>query len=434
MKPITLPRSEYRRLPLSARSYIDHYADEYKRADNWTKLTDIAYLLKRGVNLLPKFIEDINDHLDVYRDYEDIAKQSIAYYIELLRSGSKYGTSSRELHDKMSFQELFQLMSEEILYRYWEHNTRDGRYVECGFDDVHFDYDEIASRYKGSDNPKRDFIRYIKTSKETLRNIEVTESSIWCKNGWKLVADKLDTMWSDKEEDERIYPGDENFVHQFNTKNASAYQYQYIVGVPPMPFSGNLLDAKVVILTLNPGYVEEINKDWCQKLQDGPQKRLVFFMKGALCFFNDAIYDDDDNGCSRIQGDRYWEKSFAKLALEAYGKPSTEVGHPIYHDIAFLQLVGYHSEKFKDSAGIRHIPSMLFTNLLVKYLATKTDKTFLILRSERRWKEVFGDELWEQLSTQGRIITKGHKGMSQAITRGNIKDGGFDRLVDILKA
>lgn len=110
----------------------------------------------------------------------------------------------------MSFQELFQLMTEEILYRYWEHNTRDDSYVECGFDDVHFDYDEIASRYKSSDNPKRDFIRYIKTSKETLRNIEVTKSSIWCKNGWKLLADKLYgyTVWSDRKEDERVYPGD----------------------------------------------------------------------------------------------------------------------------------------------------------------------------------------------------------------------------------
>lgn len=432
MKSITLFRSESRRLPLSARSYIDHCADEYKRVDNWTKLAHIAYLLKRGVNLLPEFVKDINRHLDRYSDYEDIAKQSIAYYIELLRTEDTYGIFSCHLPERMSFQELFQLLTEEILYRYWEHDTGDGRHVECNFDDVHFDYDEIASRYKSSDNSKRDFIRYIKTSKETLRNIEVTESSIKCKNGWKLLADKLYgyTVWSDRKEDERVYPGDETFIHQFNEKNAPAYRY--VVGVPPMPFSGNLLDAKVVVLTLNPGYVEEVNKDRCLDMPARDKEQLMCLMRNALLFGNDGIYDDYE--CSRIQGDRYWEKSFAELAMEAYGRPSTEAGHPIYHDIAFLQLVGYHSEKFKDSAGIRHIPSMLFTNLLVKYLATKTDKTFLILRSERRWKEVFGDELWEQLSAQGRIITKGHKGMSQAITRGNIKDGGFDRLVGILKA
>jgi len=32
------------------------------------------------------------------------------------------------------------------------------------------------------------------------------------------------------------------------------------------------------------------------------------------------------------------------------------------------------------------------------------------------------------------LITKGHKGMSQKITRGNLKkDNGFDKLVNILK-
>ena len=153
MKTITQPCTEYLKLPLSVRSYIDYCADEYKWADNWTKLADIAYLLKRGVNLLPEFIEDIDRHLDVYSDYEDIAKQSIAKYIEMLRTDNKSSISSRILPDRMSFPELFQLLTEEILYRYWEHNTYDGRYVECNFDDVHFDYDEIVSRYKAATIP-----------------------------------------------------------------------------------------------------------------------------------------------------------------------------------------------------------------------------------------------------------------------------------------
>ena len=108
--------------------------------------------------------------------------------------------------------------------------------------------------------------------------------------------------------------------------------------------------------------------------------------------------------------------------------------HPIFHDIAFFQLIGYHSEKFRYSSGIKHLPSRIFTNLLAKYLATKTDKTFLILRSESLWKEPFGEELWSKLEKEGRLITKGHKGMSQKITRGNLKkDNGFDKLVKLLK-
>ena len=199
-----------------------------------------------------------------------------------------------------------------------------------------------------------------------------------------------------------------------------------------MPFSGNLLQAKIVILTLNPGYVEEVNKTKCMAMKRADKKQLLCLMRNALSLQGEGIYDSYD--CSREQGDHYWEKAFDLLAMEAYGIPSSEKCHPIYHDIAILQLIGYHSEKFKYTVGIKHLPSTIFTNLLAKYLATKTDKTFLVLRSEALWKETFGEELWNELEREGRIVAKGHKGMSQKISRRNLKKGnGFDKLVYILK-
>ena len=124
----------------------------------------------------------------------------------------------------------------------------------------------------------------------------------------------------------------------------------------------------------------------------------------------------------------------SNLALEAYDRPSTEKCHPIFEDVAFLQLIGYHSIKFKYAVGIKHLPFTIFLHLLVKYLATKTDKTFLVLRSEKLWEEIMGEELWNKLIVEGRIITKGHKGMAQAISRGKIKkNNGYDKLVNILK-
>lgn len=432
---ITLTHTSKTSLPKSVRSYIDSCSDEYNEIDTWTKIAHIAYRVKRGINLLPDFIEDIKRHMEhpAYGNYEDLAKQSIAYYIEKLRTDRKQNITIVALPDKMTFSAHFQLLTEEILYRYWEKDIEDGK-VECHFDDVHYDYDEIASRYGDidPDTATHDFIRYISTSKETLRNIEVDENIIRRKNGWsKLTKDLFGyTVWSDKAEDERIYPGDATFIHEFNKKVEP--KYQYVVGVPPMPFSGNLLNSKVVLLTLNPGYIEEVNKDKCMALRPAEKEQLLCLMRNALNFCGEGIYDGYE--CSRIQGDYYWEKAFSHLAMEAYGRPSTEKDHPIFEEIAFLQFIGYHSVKFRYSAGIKHMPSMVFTNLLVKYLATKTNKTFLCLRSETLWKEVFGDELWNRLESEGRIITKGHKGMSQAITRGNLKkDNGFDRLVNILK-
>ena len=434
---VRLRHTEDLSLPRSARSYIDSCATEFHDADDNTKIAEIAYRLKRGADLLPIFIEDIRQHVEhpAYGTYEDIARSSIASYIDILRTGSKFSLATSHLADRMKFPALFRLLTEEILYRYWEQplydQNIDSDMVECHFDNVRFDYNEIAARYKDVPNAKREFFKYIFTSNETLRNIDVDESSIRLKNGWKLLADKMSgyNVWSDKKEDERIYPGDAAILHAFNGKNEPKYQYR--TEVPPMPFSGNLLRAKVVILTLNPGYVEKANKDKCLEMEEAEKEQLIHLMRKALTLDGYGIYDHTD--CSREQGDHYWEIAFAKLAMDAYGIPSDQNCHPIYEDIAFFQLIGYHSVKFKDSAEIRHLPSMVFTKLLIKYLATKTNMTFLILRSEELWKETLGEDLWKLLETDGRLITKGHKGMSQHITRGNIKkDNGYDKLVNIL--
>ena len=432
MKTITIDQSSNMRLPNSVRSYIDSFAYEFSKTDAWTKIAHIAYRIRRGINLLTYFMEDIEQHMEdlAYKDYENTAKQSIASYIELLRIDENF-VFTMELSESNSFPKLFQLLTEEILYRYWEENVNDEK-VECHFDDVHYDYDEIASRYIDATTGKRDFIKYISTSQETLRNIDVDKYNIMMKNGWAMVAENLyrHPLWSDKVEDELIYPGDAAFIHDFNNKMES--MYKYVVGVPPMPFSGNLLDAKVVILTLNPGYVEKVNKDLCVNMNDSEKKQLLRLMRNALVFHGEGIYDGYDS--SRKQGVYYWQKAFDQLAIEAYGKPSSEMYHPIFHDIAFFQLIGYHSGKFRYSSGIKHLPSTIFTNLLMKYLVTKTNKAFLILHSEALWKEIMGEEQWNRLESEGRIITKGHKGMSQKISRDNIKkDNGFDKLVNILK-
>lgn len=430
---ITLTHTSDLELPLSARSYLDDCCHEYQSTDAWTKIAQIAYRIKRGANFLQEFVEDINRHKvdPAYSNYEYLAKRSLGYYIELLRTNEEQDITRFYLFDKMSFPALYQLMVEEILYRYWEEDLYNDNKVGCHFDKVHYDYDEIAKRYTG-ENATKEFFKYISTSKETLRNIDITSYSIKMKNCWEHVSNKIgyiNKVWSEQKEDELIYPGDETFIHQFNENTES--KYKFIVGVPPMPFSGNLLKSKVVILTLNPGYIESVNKDKCIQMDPTEKKQLLQLIREALLLHGRAIYNEYE--CSRVQGDYYWQKSFAKIAMDAYGKPSSEINHPIYEDIAFLQLIGYHSEKFKYSTKIKSLPSSIFNNLLVKYLATKTDKTFLVLRSENLWKEVFGDDLWNKLEAEGRIITKGHKGMSQAITRGNIKkDNGYDKLVKVL--
>ena len=92
MRTIRINRNSDLRLPHSVRSYIDGCAHEFSETDEWTKIAHIAYRIKRGANLLPSFMEDIERHMadPAYHDYENTAKQSIASYIELLRIDENY--------------------------------------------------------------------------------------------------------------------------------------------------------------------------------------------------------------------------------------------------------------------------------------------------------------------------------------------------------
>ena len=131
MKTVTIKRSSDMELPRSVRSYIDGCAHEFSEIDAWTKIAHIAYRLKRGASLLPDFMDDIKRHMEnpACHDYEDMAKLSIASYIELLRI-NKTSVYTIKLSENNSFPKLFQLLTEEILYRYWEENVNDNK-VEC---------------------------------------------------------------------------------------------------------------------------------------------------------------------------------------------------------------------------------------------------------------------------------------------------------------
>lgn len=66
-----------------------------------------------------------------------------------------------------------------------------------------------------------------------------------------------------------------------------------------------------MILTLNPGYVETVNKDLCLKMSDTQKGQLLSLMRDALKLYGDAIYDEHE--CSREQGDHYWQNLFLGL-------------------------------------------------------------------------------------------------------------------------
>lgn len=77
--------------------------------------------------------------------------------------------------------------------------------------------------------------------------------------------------------------------------------------------------------------------------------------------------------------------------------------------------------------------------MLIHYLALNTDTLFVVSRSEKLWKRLIGDEIWEMLDNDKRLVHRkkfeNKKGITQAIrtqgfTKASFEDGGFDRIAD----
>lgn len=96
-------------------------------------------------------------------------------------------------------------------------------------------------------------------------------------------------------------------------------KYRFIVGVPPMPFTGNLLQAKIVILTLNPGYVEEVNKNKCMAMKYADKKQLLCLMRNALNLQGEGIMPSYLSWHCYITAHRL---SFWKIQIHCWNKTS----------------------------------------------------------------------------------------------------------------
>lgn len=92
----------------------------------------------------------------------------------------------------------------------------------------------------------------------------ITLDELQEKNGWKEVLPLLsgrDLFFHGKK---LVYPGDWEYIKDkvcMYEEGDMDDEKKFIVSIPPEPWSSNILTAKVVILSLNPGYVPQLNKE-----------------------------------------------------------------------------------------------------------------------------------------------------------------------------
>lgn len=163
----------------------------------------------------------------------------------------------------------------------------------------------------------------------------------------RSVRDLVD-FWStrDKLDYEGLVPGD------------GPYDYRPDV---VLPYCGDLDDARVVALFLNPGYDDSTEKWFAVHekhiyASTRQEDRTFWLAKGAS---------------------RYWTTKWAPVAKK-FGSTSLD-------ECAFVNLVPYASPHFKETKGIYDVESVRLARAYAKELASDPTRLVLVCRKTRVW-------------------------------------------------
>lgn len=410
-------------LPHGIRAYIDFCSDEFGHLAIEDKLCNLGFAVTRGMNLYAEIKTNINEHVkhDEYRNYEANAKHSLLTYIDYLRETESLLTDIFPEHKDVDLVRLVNLLVEEILLRYNEHPDMKDREYTVHFASIPVDYSAIINRFK---NDKQSFYNYLLTSQESISKASVSRDYILYLNRWKELLPKLsgEELYFTYE---IVYPSDEKYVHQYNDSRKDKPAKQLVLNVPPEPWSGNILNSKLVLLSLNPGYVEHLNKSLANMFK--PQmaeaviqdKRFVLSMDGSKFDYHEP---------TRILGEYYWCKNIMPLGVAVYGEQDKE---DIFNRVSLCQYLAYSS---LESPVIKDLlPSQRFTKMVLLYLATSVKNVkFLVLRASSQWKTLMGDGLWNYLMDNNRLLISEHY-RSQCLSERNIGVENYRIIVEHLK-
>lgn len=414
-------------LPHRMRAYIDSYSHEFKKLSLEDKLCNLGFALTRNIDLYTEIKKDIDEHAkdNQYRNYELYAKQTLLNYIDYLRETETFLTDILLEQKNIDLIQIVNLLAEEILLRYNEHpNTKSQEYT-VSFVSIPINYTEIINRFNiKSPDGKLSFYNYLLTSQESISKASISKEYILYLNRWKELLPGLsgyDLYFTYN----MVFPGDEKYVSTYNEAQKDKPNKQLILNIPPEPWSGNILNSKLVILSLNPGYIEHLNKNLANMFK--PQmaeeimedKRKVLLMEGSKF---------DDYEPTRILGDYYWRKNIMPLGVAVHGKSNQE---NIFSQVSLCQYLAYTSQ---ESPNIKNLlPSQKFTKMMLLYLATSVkDVKFLILRASSQWKTLMGESLWNYLKDNNRLLISKHY-RNQCLSEKNIGVENYKIIIEHLK-
>lgn len=422
------------------KAYVDDYCHEFGQTDTDTKLMHLLYVADKGFDILSHIREFLDNHPEIA---QDSIKQTLAYFVSHLRypEGDRYVDDqfamANFLKETLSLEKVLDLLMMEIRLRF--SYTEDDKSVN--FTQKYLRWDSLASLKKSLKSEELPKCMVNPTGYYSVSESDIVKENLWP----TLVGEYMRSHWYN-ENIKIVYPNpyEEQVIDEFN-RNAKE-DYKYVLGAPAEPWRGNPLKAKVVILSLNPGFELGVNDNvqyerYRAPLEDAmaelintlsfqvrglltPQESYVksheefkekYSMEGSQVLCGDALNEI---------GDYYWYNNINRLNI------NHQKEYEFFRNFAIVQYCAYTSVSFKDFPRGVVLPSQELTKKLIRYLAyEREDVVFVIMRSAAKWKELLDVDVWEKM--QSRLIV--NKNMSQSLSENNLGKKNFNMLIEYLK-
>lgn len=422
------------------KAYVDDYCHEFGQTDTDTKLMHLLYVADKGFDILSHIREFLDNHPEIA---QDSIKQTLAYFVSHLRypDGDRYVDDqfamANYLKETLSLEKVLDLLMMEIRLRF--SYTEDDKSVT--FTQKYLRWDSLASLKKSLKGEE-----LLKRMVNPTGYYSVSESDIVKENLWpELQGEYMRSHWYN-ENAKMVYPNpyEEQVIDEFNRK--AKEDYKYVLGAPAEPWRGNPLKAKVVILSLNPGFKLGVNDKVQYEKYRGPLEDAMSELINTLSFQVNGFLTPQDyyvksheefkekysvknvyvpcgDALNEI-GDYYWYNNINRLNI------NHQKEYEFFRNFAIVQFCAYTSVSYKDFAKGVVLPSQELTKKLIRYLAyEREDVVFVIMRSAAKWKELLDADVWEKI--QSRLIVNKH--MSQSLSENNLGKKNFNMLIEHLK-
>jgi hypothetical protein len=237
-------------------------------------------------------------------------------------------------------------------------------------------------------------------------------------NPWQHVADLAKKSGHYYDPDQKYATKDDlPILEKYNEK--AKQEHKFVLDVLPCPFDGDIFNAKIIILTLNPGFIEMLQHTLYDALNPEAQERITKHHIEALELATKKIHSHDE--IVNILAENYWRSKTRELR-EEYGFD--------YSDFAIVQYVGYQSEKYNQSKKfeelIKQFESIKFTELLIKFIIKyrTDDYCFIIARKQDFWKPLL-EKFYNEDEYEKHVINRLRNYRGSFITKGNMEEEDF---------